>query len=1513
MGLTITSMRVSTGGPPAGAPARRLLLLAALALLTPAPSVADSSPMPAPVRDLHYREVLFHHYQQDYFHALTTLLAGQERDRVDPGNADAGLLRVGIELSYGMHESALTGFEELIGRGTAPQMRDRIRLSLARTWARRGYPERASDVLERIDRGASPDISAERALLAADISLQSGDERGALARLEGIDAPPVWSAYARYNRMMLMARLGIDGIASAAPAAAKRGEPVDPELRSLHDHAHVALGLHHLNQGRLAEAEAAFARVDAESVVAGQARLGEAQAAYDRGDLVGANRLWSSLVEGHAPGPVVREAMLMRVDAQRRHGSREEAVAAYRTMMAGLDRESAELARMIADVSADPSFLAAIGSPSRAEAARDALPSPYRSAYLRALAADDDFHEAWSAWRQLHFLRERLDAWTTDITAFDHMLDTRREGYAQRLPEAEKRLAALDIDTLRARVAGYVARVDDIAARGDAAALANAGENGISALIADIESRLSRPDPDGLFNEHRERLRILKGVLLWNIEHDFKARLWRSRKGVMALDAEIARVEEGRARLVLAREEAPARFTGFDHRIADAQARITTLSQRLAGVAARHEAYIKGLVIAELEQQRQLAAGAAARARYELATLLDEMTVAAADGEWQAALDAWIDFNSVAVAEDQRLHALRRIADMRLMLADALTADHPARSGELRAAIDIYENLLLACASCPGNDGIHYQLARAYDALDEPGRSLDAMNRIAEDHPDSPLQAEIRFRLGEILFVQRRYVEAEQAYAAVGAVGDSPFRLQARYKHGWSLFKQTRYDESVDDFIAVLDDHLVSGAGDEVIDPEALPAAERSLVTDTLRVIGLAFSHLDGPDAVAAYFASRPPVAYEHLVFAGLADHYLEKERYSDAARTFDVFILRNPGHSHAVASQIRIIDIHEQAGFGELALQARRDLLERFGIASVYWKHNDIARMPEVAERLRQELLAMAERTHARAQAGDADASQEAARWYREYLAWFPDDARAPQLSFLLGELLFESGDYAEAIARYEQSAYHYGSHEQATEAGYAALLSYDRLIAGADDDGQKAAWQEQAVVSALLFADRFPGHPETPAVLARSAEHLFRQGHTDDALTVALRVTAYGETATPALRQSAWMLIGQVRFDRSNYSEAEHAFVEAIALLRKDDPARPGLVERQAAAIYQQGRLALDGGQPLDAAAHFLRIAQLAPGASIIETAEYDAATALLAGGSRTDAIIVLERFRRDWPASRWTDDVGRKLYFAYLDEGRLARAADELIRLEAGSSDPEEARAAAWQSAELYERAGMSKESLQRYQHYVSRWPEPLDQAVEARLRIAGAYLALGNEERHRHWLGEVVAADTRAGGSRTDFSRESAAGAVLTLAEPLRRQFEDVRLVTPLDRSLKAKRAAMDSALKAYRSAADYGVADVTTAATFYIGEIYHELSRALLASQRPAGLSEEELEQYDILLEEQAYPFEEEAIKLHEVNYRRIADGIYDDWVKRSIEQLGSLLPARYGKAEILVSIVETIH
>jgi Flp pilus assembly protein TadD len=80
----------------------------------------------------------------------------------------------------------------------------------------------------------------------------------------------------------------------------------------------------------------------------------------------------------------------------------------------------------------------------------------------------------------------------------------------------------------------------------------------------------------------------------------------------------------------------------------------------------------------------------------------------------------------------------------------------------------------------------------------------------------------------------------------------------------------------------------------------------------------------------------------------------------------------------------------------------------------------------------------------------------------------------------------------------------------------------------------------------------------------------------------------------------------------------------------------------------------------------------------------------------------------------------------------------------------------------------------------------------------------------------------------------------------------------------------------------------------------------------MSSERPKKLSAEALEQYNALLDEQSFPFEEQAIAIHEINAKRVLDGVYDDSVRASFKALAELKPARYGKTELSVGGVATL-
>jgi tetratricopeptide (TPR) repeat protein len=860
-------------------------------------------------------------------------------------------------------------------------------------------------------------------------------------------------------------------------------------------------------------------------------------------------------------------------------------------------------------------------------------------------------------------------------------------------------------------------------------------------------------------------------------------------------------------------------------------------------------------------------------------------------------------------APEMRMEAMRRLGDLSLKVGEDRSIADPDYASDMalhRDAILLYEQLLERYKDYAQADEVLYQLARAYESAGQPEQALSALDRLVVEFPKSKFADEGQFRRGEILFQRKSYFDAGMAYEAVINHGESSqFFRQALYKHGWSLFKQGEYDVGIESFLDLVELHLAgtnaSGLQHQL---NALSRADRELLDDSLRVLSLTFSYEGGQEAIGRYLDNRQESEVDYLLYTGLAELYMEKERYLDAASAYSGFIDREPFHGGAPLLMMREIDAYKAGNFPSLVLDAKQEFVREYGLTSDYWSFHDPEKRPDVIKPLKKNLSDLAQFDHARAQkTGDPEAYARAADWYRRYLEYFPEDPDSAQRSFLLAELLMESKAYGDANFYYAQAAYGYPDYPQAASAGYAALLA-----AQAEEDRSQGAvadeWHQKQMSQAVRFVQSFPAHEEAAAVLTDTAESYYSGGQVETAILLAGEIIRPNLDVSDAQRRIAWTVAAHGHFDLEHYGKAERAYLQL-----RDLGGAPGLRpadidERIAAAVYRQAESAQAAGNIDAAVADYLRVAQVAPQSSIRATSTYDAAALLISNSQWDEAINVLQGFRRDFPGHKFADEVTQKLAVAYTETGQSANAAAEFERIAAMPSVGAAGnREALWSAAELYESSCASSDARRTWKRYVEIFPLPVAPAIEAREKLAFLAREAGADSDRRYWLAEIIGADATAGKARTDRTRTLAAKAALELAEPKRLAFGAVRLRIPLDESLKQKKALMESALKAYNEAAGYEIAEITTVATFRVAEIYHQLSTDLMSSERPGGLSADELEQYEILLEEQAFPFEEKAIELYEVNASRSVAGVFDKWVAASFEKLAVLLPARYAKFE----------
>ena len=863
-----------------------------------------------------------------------------------------------------------------------------------------------------------------------------------------------------------------------------------------------------------------------------------------------------------------------------------------------------------------------------------------------------------------------------------------------------------------------------------------------------------------------------------------------------------------------------------------------------------------------------------------------------------------------------RAEAMRRLGDLNLDAGELERLQQEVTQVDLQGAeaIKLYTTLLKAYPEYPRNDQVLYQLARAYETTGQPDQALATLDRIVAQYPHTPHLDEVQFRRGELLFSNKRYAEAEKAYAAViGRGGTSAFYQQSLYKHGWSLFKQSQTLESLPSFGGVLDRELGTNPS-KPVKLESLKRGDRELVEDTLRVMSIAFSYNDGAASLEQYVKEHGERPYTWLLYQRLGDLYVEKQRYQDAATVYRAYVARDTYSDHAPDLDMAAIEAYNKGGFSQLVLDGKHEFVEHYNFDSPYWKTRSRADNPRVVAELKTNLKDVATYFHATAQKSKRVSDyEEAARWYRDYLKSFPGDADSAATNYLLADCLFESHQYADAATEYERTAYGYPRNDKSAAAAHAALVSYQKGeegLAGAAKD----TWHARATDAGVKFAETFPEHPESAVVLTHAAEDIFAAGDRARAITVAQAVLARQPPVDLPKQRIAWTIIAQSYYDQGDYAKAEPAFVQARELAGTDDKMRADLTERLAASVYKQGEAKLKAGDSNAAVEDFLRVSRVAPDSKIRVNAQYDAATGLINLKQWDRAIAVLEDFRHQFPQSPLQPEVTHKLAVAYASANRPGEAAAEFERIAANpAEDRAVQREALMQSADLYAKAGNTSKAAGMLEKFVAANPAPLTDAEEARQRLADYAQMSGDTARRDHWYHEIINADAQAGAQRTERTHYLAAKAQLALAQPARDAFRAVKLTVPLKKSLIVKRDALESAMDGYKRAAEYQVAEVTTAATYEMAELYRTLAKDLLASERPKNLKGEELEEYNALLEEQVFPFEEQAIKAHELNAARAKDGIYDDSVRKSFQALAELKPARYGKTEMTQDVVASLE
>jgi hypothetical protein len=618
--------------------ASSLLAASAAALAVAAPALraqpaAEASLPPVVIQSPHYGDVLFHSFQDDWFESIVRAEAYAALGLLGPHASDTELLLGGMYLSFGQHARAADIFQRLLDSpSTPPAVRGRAWFYLGKTLHARGYYDEAVEALRQASGQVPAAMEAERRVVLAQGLIQLGRYEEAASQLENWSGPVDWQAFGQFNLGVALIRAGRPGQGLALLERVGTADAQTEELKSLRDKANVAIGYANLEAGNPAAARTALERVRLEGPQSNKALLAAGWAAAAEERFEQALVPWTALRDRDLLDAAVQESYLAVPYAYSKLTAETQAATSYEVAIAAFDGELRRLQESIEAIRSGRlvKVLVDFQQDDGSGTFRDlkSLPDTPETRYLYHLLAGHEFQEALKDYRALGFLTANLGRLADDLVAFRDLVAARGQVYSARLPAASKRLESIDLAGLGRQRDALRAWLDRAQGSADWSLLAQGEEQRLLAMMAGVDAELDARGDGPAQAAAREKARLARGALQWELEAAGKERAWRTGRDLRRLDAQLALARERLKSAQAAMITAPVSNEQFARRIDALRPRLAETAGRIAEARQRQGEYLAALAVAALEVQQARLAEYSAQARYGLAALLDRAPTA---------------------------------------------------------------------------------------------------------------------------------------------------------------------------------------------------------------------------------------------------------------------------------------------------------------------------------------------------------------------------------------------------------------------------------------------------------------------------------------------------------------------------------------------------------------------------------------------------------------------------------------------------------------------------------------------------------------------------------------------------------------------------------------------------------------------------------------------------------------------------------------------------------------------
>ncbi|TAL18329.1 tetratricopeptide repeat protein [bacterium] len=767
-----------------------------------------------------------------------------------------------------------------------------------------------------------------------------------------------------------------------------------------------------------------------------------------------------------------------------------------------------------------------------------------------------------------------------------------------------------------------------------------------------------------------------------------------------------------------------------------------------------------------------------------------------------------------------------------------------------------------------------YNLGYLYGEEGEIVLSARYYGKVLELSPDTPYATEIHMRMGESAFNLGQYKEAVKQYGQVLASKREEYLQKALYKLGWAHYKLDEYGAAVEVFSRILDDEKES---------------RENLKTETLDITGRNFVEWGGVEGLKKYLAGREAgKKYGDLLYRKVGDLYMEASRHADAVATYTAAIEAYPLTTLALHMEQNVITAYLALQNAEAANARRQSWYERYRPATPWDEANGAALGQERDKMLEKGLRLAAIYRHSRAQRGE-EAINASIQQYERYLELFGMNTEdGYEMANSGAQAYKEAGQFRKSADLYSKVA------EAGDFTSHRENASYRRVEVLGLLFKQDPSCLDEYLAAHWRYVELNPESELVPKLLFAAGEIAFEAERFPAAREAFVKLVE--EHGGNAMNADATERVARSYFRENNFPEAE----EWARKVKKKKPSGETLdraLKLISFSVFKQAEEAEAAGDLNMASKHFFRLVDEFPEGEAAQIALYRAAEALRKLGKEEKAAAVYKRLADEYKTSRFAQSaltLSSEILSSLGDWSGVAENYENLYRL---TPDAPDAAGYLFKAATAREKGSEDEKAIALFDEFMAKYPA--DGRKAEILYRQGLMLDKGgkSDKASEKYL---LAWNTPAEGDAALFRAKAA----LVLADKELVSFRAVELKGDLEKALEMKETHLDVALEHLLNAATLPFSETLSEALFRAGEGFEQMKVALLESERPAGMTPEEEEEYKLLLEDKAFPLEERAIEFYKkgVDAARLA-GIWNGWIEKIYARMENLLPWAFLRVE----------